>query len=301
MAEEEKNLVEEQEENVVEIDDDSEDDSQEESQEESQEQQAGDSRSEEELKDHTSSVQKRINELTKKWREAERAQKSALEYARSLQDQNKKLQEQYSSLDDGYQKEFETRINTQVNDVKASYKAAYESGDIDKMAEAQELLAQLSIEKERLRIAKQNAEVQKKQREAYASNQVQQQQIYAANQQAVAKPDRKALEWAEKNQWFGTDRVMTRAAQAIHEDLLDEGFDPTSDEYYSEIDSRVKSNFPQKFTDVKEAPKTAQTVASATRITKTGRLKQIKLTPSEVEMAKKLNVPLKEYARFVKR
>lgn len=255
---------------------------------------SSDDSDEDRLQKHDSGVQKRINELTRKWREEERARVSAYNYAQQLKKENDDLKNKYNSLDTGYQKEYEARITSQFNDAKTLYKSAHESGDVDKMVEAQSLISQLSIEKERLRLAKQQAESAAAASAAAPTNQP---ILQNYQQPRTVQPDEKALQWAEKNKWFGEDRVMTNGAKAIHEDLVNEGFDPKSDEYYTEIDKRLKENFPQKFTK----QRASQTVAGASRISTGAKGKEVRLSPSEVAMAKKLNVPLEEYAKFVKR
>jgi GH15 family glucan-1,4-alpha-glucosidase len=212
--------------------------------------------------------------------------------------ENENLKSRVQNLDKGYLSEYGTRIDAQVETAKRLYKEAYDAGDTDKMFEAQEALSKMSIEQERLRIAKQRSE--------QVSDQAPVAQQQAPVQQPVAppapKPDPKAQSWAEKNDWFGSDEVMTYAAFGIHRKLVEEeGFDPASEEYYTEVDRRMRSEFPNKFQAKKSSgAQVASAGASASRSTaKTGR-RSVKLSPSQIAMAKRLNVPLEEYAKFVK-
>jgi len=197
--------------------------------------------------------------------------------------------------------EYEGRIVSQETQVKRAYADAHESGDVEKMAEAQSAISQIAIEKERLRIQKaraatnqQAAQVQQQQRQAQA----QQPQQAPANQ---AQEDPKLKQWLSKNEWFGKDRVLTRAAQAIHEQLvLEEAFDPSSQEYYSEIDKRLRVEIPNKFT--KDDKKNAQVITPSSgngRSLKSGRKKSVELTPGQVSFAKKMRIPLETYAKEV--
>ena len=250
-----------------------------------------------ELEDYSDRVQKRISNLTRRLREAERASESAYSYANQLQEENKKLQQRSSSLDRSYLSEAENRLKSQRAQATAALKAAHENADYDKVAQAQDILAKIAVEENKIATSRSQVEYQSQQQEQNYQNYQPQPQY-----QAPADPDPKAQDWAQKNEWFGQDETMTLAAFNIHRNLVEnEGFDPTSDEYYTEVDKRIKQEFPHKF-DVKTS-KPQQRVASAARADTnvSGGKKQVRLSPSEVQMAKKLNVPLSEYAKFVKR
>jgi hypothetical protein len=251
-----------------------------------------------ELDSYSNKVQARIKKLTERYRKEERDREEAVRLAQQLLQENENLKSRVQNLDKGYLSEYGTRIDAQVETAKRLYKEAYDAGDTDKMFEAQEALSKMSIEQERLRIAKQRSE--------QVSNQAPVAQQQAPVQQPIAppapKPDPKAQSWAEKNDWFGSDEVMTYAAFGIHRKLVEEeGFDPSSEEYYTEVDRRMRSEFPNKFQAKKSSgAQVASAGASASRSTaKTGR-RSVKLSPSQIAMAKRLNVPLEEYAKFVK-
>jgi len=247
---------------------------------------------EEDLEEYSQSVKRRIDKLTRKMREAERREQAAIEYAKQIQQENKNLQattintsRERVSSDEASVASTETLLNTAL-------KQAMEAGDVEKQVEAQQKMAQLAIEKERLRIRK-NKLAQQEQAEQ-TTNPVE--DVINQPQQQQKAPDPKAQEWAEDNKWFGSDRAMTYTAMSFHDELVTEGFDASSDEYYNEIDRRIRKEFPQKFED-QSKPK--QTVASAVRKSASGR-RTVKLTPSQVAIAKKLGVPLEEYAKHVK-
>ena len=245
---------------------------------------------EEELEEYSAGVKKRIGDLTHKWREAERQQQTAVQFAENVRRENENLKQRLDNLDKGYQEEFGERVSSQLNSAKKLLKEAHESGDVDKIVDAQEALSNLSLEKTKL------ARAQKEVAE-------QPQQPHQPVAHPTAQPDPKAQSWAEKNDWFGNDEVMTYAAFGVHRRLIeDEGFDPQSDEYYAEIDKRMASEFPHKFGQKTQSNggsrKVASAEASASR-NKSGR-KTVRLTPSQVAIAKRLNVPLEEYAKYVK-
>jgi len=256
---------------------------------------------EDDLSDYSANVQKRIKNLTQKYREAERQQEEATRVAQQLLQENQHLKGRMQKLDSGYLNEYGTRIETQIAAARRAYKEAYESGDTDAMIEAQETLARVTTEKDRYDLAKRRAA----QQQPAPQQQQQQQQQYQQpqyQQPQQPKPDPRAQTWAEKNEWFGQDEVMTYAAFGIHRKLVEEeGFDPQSDEYYNEIDRRMRSEFPNKFAGQKSSKKTqvASAGSSASRTTKQGR-RSVKLSPSQIAIAKKLNVPLEEYAKYVK-
>jgi len=254
--------------------------------------------SDDELDNYSNKVQNRIKKLTEKYRKEERDREEAVRMAQQLLNENQNLKSRMQNLDKGYLAEYGTRLEAQVESAKKSYREAHDSGDTEKMLEAQESLSKMSIENERLRLAKQRSE--QTQPEQGQQVPVPQQQM----QQAPApKADPKAQDWAEKNDWFGADEVMTYAAFGIHRKLVEEeGFDPTANDYYTEVDKRMRVEFPHKFQAAKKSggAQVAPAGASATRSTaKTGR-RSVKLSPSQIAMAKRLNVPLEEYAKYVK-
>jgi len=246
------------------------------------------------LNEISSSVQRRIDQLTKRYREAERREKAALDYAKGIQDKYKKAETTLNTIDDNYLKEFDARIDAQREQVKSNLKNAIQNNDADKIMEANDLLARLSVEKEKARI------LQDKKKEEQETKKTQPDTTEQAQPQSQPQPQRKepspkATSWADKNSWFGKDKVLTNAAYGIHEDLVAQGFDPESDDYYNEIDFKMREYFPNKFEKEKRP---TQTVASAGR-KQEGR-RTVKLTRSQVAIAKKLGVPLEEYAKFVK-
>tara|TARA_R100000231_G_scaffold38463_4_gene33748 strand:+ start:7987 stop:8910 length:924 start_codon:yes stop_codon:yes gene_type:complete len=262
------------------------------------------SQGDDELGDYSERVKKRIANLTRRLREEERAKDSAFNYAQQLQEENKSLRYRSSSLDRSYLAEAENRLKSQRAQAQAALKNAHEVSDFDKVAKAQDILAKIAVEESKILQSKSQVEYQDQveqnnQQVIYNEPQGYQQNV-PSYQTTPSEPDPKAQSWADKNTWFGEDETMTLAAFNIHRKLVEEeGFDPKSDEYYTEVDSRIRLEFPHKF-DVK---KPQQRVASASRAdTKVkGSKKQVKLSPSEVAMAKKLNVPLSEYAKHVKR
>ena len=241
------------------------------------------------------SVQKRIDQLTRKYREAERREKAALDYAKGLQKKYDSADKKLTDVDSNYFKEFEARVDAQREQVKNVLKTAIESNDTDKIMEANDRLTQLAVEKEKARIhsEQKKQEQENKKQEQQQETQPSQPQPITNQQPQPASP--RAREWAEQNKWFGDDKVMTSAAFGIHQDLVAQGFDSESEEYYNEINKQMRDYFPQKFASEK---KPIQTVASAGR-KQEGR-RNVKLTRSQVAIAKKLGVPLEEYAKFVK-
>jgi hypothetical protein len=256
-------------------------------------------KTEDSLDDYSDSVQKRIARLTKKYREAERQREEALKYAEGLKKQYDESQSKYSQLDKGYLSEFESRVTTQTEVVKDNLKRAIQARDADAIVKAQEQLSQLTLDNERLKATKKLEEEKTSQPEAVP----QAQQIQQPQAQQPTQPDPKAEKWARDNSWFGQDEAMTYAAFGIHKKLIEEeGFDAQSDEYYNAINSRMRKEFPHKFSgeaNVGKQSKPVQTVASAKRVNKDGR-RSVRLTPSQVAIAKRLGVPLEEYARYVK-
>ena len=248
----------------------------------------------EKLEEYSEGVQKRISKLTRKWREAERQKDAAVHYAQSVEEKRKAWEAKYSKLDSTYLKDSEARIKSQLDAVKGKLAAAIEGGDTAKQVEAQTELSALTSDAR-------NIDSEKTRRESYAKEEPQTpayQPGTPAQTPTLPQVDEKAEDWANKNSWFGKDRAMTFTAFEIHKDLVEkEGFDPKSNEYYVEIDKRIKVDFPHKFGKSETTTtKPAQTVASVRRSVKTGR-KQVKLTSSQVHIARKLGVPLEEYAK----
>lgn len=248
------------------------------------------------------SAKDRIAKLTKKMRQMERREQEALRYAQQVQSEATQLKQRMESLDNGYMQEFGTRLEVQTSQAEAALKRAVEIGDADQIVNAQKELSKLYSQSERYSEAKNQQERQRQAAQAQAQQQMQQP---APQQQQIQRPDRKAEEWAQRNEWFGQDEAMTFAAFGIHKKLVeDEGFDPTSDEYYSELDNRIASRFKTepKAADTGTGKRNAQTVAGVSRATgssSSGR-KRVRLTPTQVQIAKKLGVPLEEYAKYVK-
>jgi hypothetical protein len=247
-----------------------------------------------ELSGYSQKVKSRINKLTAKARAEERDRQEAQRLAEQLYYENQRLQERIKGLDTGYLSEYGTRLEAQSIAAKDAFKKAYDSGDSDAIAAAQEQMSKIAIDQERFRLAKQRNDAP---RQAQPQQQVQQYQPPAAPQ-----PDPKAQTWAQRNEWFGSDKMLTAAAMALHSTLVeDEGFDPTSDEYYSEIDRRIRREFPSRFQTAKTAApaRVASAASSASKAAVSGR-RSVKLSASQVAMAKRLNVPLEEYAKYVK-
>jgi hypothetical protein len=252
-----------------------------------------------EREEYSKDVQKRIDRMTYKIREAERREKEALAFAKQVKKEKDDLQGKFNKLDDGYVTEFSTRVKSELETAKVALANAVAKGDVNAQVEANQNLARLAIEQERINATEQ-------QRKAYEESLKNTGQIGdqpVQNNVQPPKPDPKAEAWAERNEWFGKDEAMTYASFGIHKKLVEEeGFNPSSDEYYEEIDKRLRQEFPQKFNDggeVQGGKQPAQTVASANRTTSAGR-KTVRLTPSQVAIAKKLGVPLEEYAKYVK-
>tara|TARA_Y100000114_G_scaffold157001_1_gene186516 strand:+ start:589 stop:1485 length:897 start_codon:yes stop_codon:yes gene_type:complete len=254
-----------------------------------------------------SATQKRIDRLTKRMREAERDKDEAIRYAQQVQNENTQFKQRIQNMDHNYVSEFSNRVESQIGSAEAELARAVELGDSAQVVEAQKKLTQLAIENDRAQQAKVQQERLAQQQAAYRQQAAyQQQQQPPQAQQTYKEPDPKAQRWAERNDWFGSDEAMTYAAFGIHKKLVeDEGFDPTSDEYYSELDSRMMEEFPHKLdsaqNDKRGSKRSAQNVASVSRSTG-GRSKgkKVRLTPSQISIAKKLGVPLEEYAKYVK-
>jgi hypothetical protein len=255
---------------------------------------------EEELEDYSGKVKKRIDKLTARLRETQRREEAALEYAKNVQQQNQRLEQVFQQTDTQRLEEMQNRVGTQLMALKHVIKKAREEGDIDTETEAQQRLTTMVMEQQRL-----NATTNDRKRQAANPRQVQQPEIFRKRQ---PEPDIRAEEWAEQNAWFGTNTVMTHTVRGIHMDLVQkEGFDPSSDEYYSEIDRRMSQIFPSEYgieptQQNNRTNRPVQTVAPATRssgVNNSAR-RTVRLTPSQVAIAKKLGVPLEEYAKYVK-
>lgn len=241
-------------------------------------------------------TQKRIDRLTKKMREAERQREEALKFAQGVQAEAQSLKNRMDALDTNYVNEYTNRVETQTTAAEQDLARAIEIGDTNGVIEAQRKITRLAIENDRAQTAK--VQQQRYAQQAQAQQQARLQQPMP--QQQPRRPDPKAEQWARRNDWFGEDEAMTYAAFGVHKKLVeDEGFDPQSDDYYNELDQRMRAEFPHKLNGGSKRP--AQTVASVSRNT-SGRSsgRKVRLTPSQVAIAKKLGVPLEEYAKYVK-
>ena len=264
-------------------------------------------KSAEELEDYSEKVKKRIGNLTRKLREAERGQESAYEYAKRIAEENQHLKTRSSTLDKSYLQEAESRLKSQKTQALAALKNAHEVADYEKVAKAQEVISKIAIEENKVNDSKfalqRQTNIQEEQEanyQNYSNNQAFQNQ---RQQNAAPELAGRDKDFVEKNKWFGEDEVMTMGAMAINNQLIAEGFDEGSEEYYSEVDKRIRNEFPQKFNESSVKSKPQQKVASAGRVAgnSSSNKRQVKLSPSEVQMAKRLNVPLGEYAKYVKR
>ena len=245
-----------------------------------------------EVDEYGANVQKRIDKLTFKIREAERREKEALKFAEAVNKENADLKSKVKDVDDGYLDEYSKRVTSEMEKAQAVLQDAINSGNAKKQVEAQQAIARLAIEEERANASK--AQREKALKEQKDAPKTPQQPIQNA------KPDPKAEAWAEKNSWFGANEAMTYTALSIHKKLLqEEGFDGKSDEYYKELDKRIRDEFPHKFEDTNKKDRPAQAVASANRSVKSGR-RTVRLTPSQVAIARKLGVSLEDYAKHVK-
>ena len=246
-----------------------------------------------ELDDVSASVQKRIDKLTYKMREAERQRDEAVNYAKNVNNTATQLKEKLKNSDSSLFKEYDNRVQSEIERAKTLLKDAQNSGDGGAIADATEKLSRVSAEAENLR--RLTAQQQIRERDTSKEVPVQEQPNL---QYQSRQTDPKAEEWAKNNVWFGTDQAMTFAAFGIHKELVENGVDPTSDTYYIEVDKRMKDNFPHKFSQEQSAP--VQQVAASSRGAggKKG-VRKIKLTPSQVAIAKRLDVPLEEYAKHI--
>ena len=258
---------------------------------ENQEQVADD----DDLSEYSDSVKKRISKLTNRFREEERQRQAAITYAESVKKQNEELQARLDKLDNSYVGEFDTRVTAQAEAAKEAYKKALESGDADALYDAQQNISRIAMEEANLKRIKAEREEQAKRQETTKAQP-------QAQPQAQPKPDPRAEKWAQDNEWFGQDQTMTYAAFGIHKTLIEqEGFDPNTEEYYTELDNRIRSEFSHKFSDNRKtnAPRVASAGNTASR-SGAKKSRTVKLTPSQIAIAKRLGVPLEEYAKHVK-
>jgi len=247
------------------------------------------------LEDYSKGVQSRIAKLTRKMREAERREAAAVEYANALEQKRKIDQERFQKVDSDYTKRFEESVKTGMDSAQKELARAIESGDAPAQVEANKRIAELAFDNAKLKQRKTEQEEKPVQLSDGG-------QLPKQAPQSLPQADPMAEDWAGKNRWFGTDRAMTFTAFEIHKDLVEkEGYDPKSNEYYEEVDKRIRVDFPHKFDNSgdRQTTRPVQSVASANRSAKTGR-KQMRLTSSQVAIAKKLNVPLEEYAKQLK-
>ena len=252
-------------------------------------------KSDEDLEDYSKGVQSRIAKLTRKMREAERREQAALEYAKGVEEKRQILEKRFEKTDSEYVKKFETSISSGLEAAQKELASAIEAGDAAAQVEANKRIATLAFENAKLEQAKAGREEQKVEQPVLSQPPVQTRQV-----DEPINPDPKAEQWASNNSWFGNDKAMTYTAFEIHKDLTEkEGYDPNSNEYYAEVDKRIRVDFPHKFGNTNNTTAPVQTVASATRSVKPGR-KTVRLTSSQVAIAKKLGVPLEEYAKQLK-
>ena len=251
----------------------------------------------EKLEDYSKGVQSRIAKLTRKMREAERREQAAVEYAQAVEKKRLVDQERFQKVDSDFTKKFEENVKTGMESAQKELAMAIESGDATAQVEANKRIAALAFENAKLEQRKQSQPVEQEPVQLSDGGRLPPQPTV----QDLQAPDPKAEDWAARNTWFGQDRAMTYTAFEIHKDLVNEGFDPQSNEYYAEVDNRIKVDFPHKFgnTETKQTNRAVQSVASANRSVKPGR-KTVRLTSSQVAIAKKLGVPLEEYAKQIK-
>jgi DnaJ-domain-containing protein 1 len=250
------------------------------------------------LSSYSTNVQKRIQKLTFEKREAERIARGAVEHAKGVQRKLSEYEKNNRALEEGQLKEFNARVEAQQSTVKEELKKALENQDYDKIMESQSKMTELAVQKERARLITEQRIQEEAQRKEQAELQANQPQVNDNIGQTLPQPSAKASSWAQENEWFGNDTPMTRFAYGLHDDLLQQGVDPESDAYYNEINRQMREYFPHKFASKQERRQPVQTVSPAGR-TSNGR-RTVRLTKRQVEMAKKLNVPLTEYAKYVK-
>ena len=269
---------------------------------EAQQEEATEEKKSDELEDYSANVKNRIDKLTRKMREEERQKESAIQFAESVKKENESLKTRLDNLDKGYLEEFNNRVQSQLESAKRALKDANESGDADKIVEAQANLAAITVEKSKITKPKVEKTEEQPNQQPVVPNQPQPIPPQPPQQAQNPKPDPKAEAWAAKNEWFGQDEVMTYASFGIHRRLVeDEGFDPTTDEYYSELDKRIAAEFPHKVGQTKQTGGSQKVVsATSSKSRNKGGKKTVRLSPSQVAMAKRLGVPLEEYAKYVR-
>jgi hypothetical protein len=264
---------------------------------------AKEKKDDEQLEDYSKGVQSRIAKLTRKMREAERREKAALEYAKAVEAKRQTVETKFTKVNEDYVKQFETRVKTGLDSAQKELASAIENADAASQIEAQKKIAALSIDEARLNALKEQQTNTTTTKEEPAPRLSAADPLSDSAQKPLPAPDPRAEDWASQNTWFGKDRAMTYTAFEIHKDLTErEGFDPQTDEYYVEVDKRIRLEFPHKF-DTKESQtsKPTQNVASVKRSSnvRSGR-QTVRLTSSQVAIAKKLGVPLEEYAKQIK-
>tara|TARA_R100000995_G_scaffold2603_1_gene1684 strand:- start:31 stop:939 length:909 start_codon:yes stop_codon:yes gene_type:complete len=251
------------------------------------------------LSEYSESVKKRISKLTSKFREEERQRNEAIKFAESVKKQNEELKSKLDKLDNTYVGEFDTRVQSQSIAAKEAYRKAVEENDVDAMYEAQQNISRIAMEEARLNQIKKDREEEAERLKANGTAPAQ-----PAPEAPPPKPDPKAEDWAKKNTWFGQDQTMTYAAFGLHKQLIEEeGFDATSDDYYTELDNRIRSEFPHKFQETprkSNSPRVASAGTTASKSSSPKGRRTVKLTASQIAIAKRLNVPLEEYAKYVK-
>ena len=255
--------------------------------------------SSDEMDDYGKKVQSRIDKLTKRLRETERREQAAIQFAQGVQADSARVRQQADQINSGYVAEFGDRVASQMAEAKKELKEAMDLGDTEKQVEVQSKISRLALEEERVASQKAQRErlAQEMQARGVDPRQPQMPPQMPRQPAPPPPPDPKAQDWAENNKWFGEDEPMTLTSFSIHRKLMEEGFDPSSDSYYNEVDKRMKETFPHKF----ESLTPTQSVASANRGAQPARRKgTVRLTPSQVAIAKKLGVPLNEYAKYVK-
>lgn len=262
---------------------------------------AEDQQAEDEFKKAENQTTKRINRLTKKMREAEKNAEEALRFARQKEQENQQLAQKLTQMDTNYVDQYSGRVESQMAQTEQNLRTAMELGDTEAAVAAQKEMTRLAVEADRAAQAKAANEQRNKVAQAQIAPQSDE-RAYRQGIQPPPEPDAKAQAWAQKNEWFGNDSAMTYAAFGIHKDLVEqEGIDPKSDEYYTELDKRMGEEFPHKFANGAQSKKVVQNVASASRSTgRSSGKKQVRLTNRQVALAKKLGVPLEEYAKYVK-
>ena len=257
------------------------------------------SEGDDELENYSEGVQKRINQLTAKRKAASEEAEAAVQYAQQVHQENQQMKARLQQLDQGYRAEYEGRVVSQEQQAKRALTEAHEAGDYERVAEAQSALSQVAIEKERIRLQTAKAQRDAQQREQQAQQQQQQQQ-YQQQQPQRQAADPKLEKWLSKNDWFEKDNVMKAAATAIHNQIVsDEGFDPSTDEYYTEIDRRIRKEMPHKFQAKQQNAQVVTPASGNGRSLKSGRKRSVELTPGQVAFANKMRIPLDVYAKEV--